>query len=55
MALSDAETALMTGPIVWGTYDAVKGTFPTYDVLLDAHPTHDTSGFVGAGSMEPTP
>lgn len=55
MALSDAETALMAGPIVWGTYDAVKGSYPTYDVLAEAHPTYDTSGFVGAGSMEQTP
>ena len=54
MALSDAETALMTGPIVWGTYDAVKQTHATYDVLQEAHPTYDTAGFVGAGSMEPT-
>lgn len=55
MILSEAEQALMDGPIVWGTYDAVKGAFPTYDALAEAHPTYDTSGFVGAGSMEPTP
>lgn len=54
MALTEAEAALIDGPIVWGTYDAVNGAHGTYDVAAAAHPTYDTSGFVGAGQMRVT-